>query len=97
MGTVYGPTLAMTHALGDVGLPNTLKQLLLNDSDTWAVDTWEQSGYGGLTLFWDQSSALALLDPSVFRPVGAHLETVLSPQDFQNRWVEFTNLSVTYS
>ncbi|MDY6999570.1 MAG: nucleoside hydrolase, partial [Actinomycetota bacterium] len=95
-GTVYGPTLAMARALGPAGLPNTLKQILLNDSATWAIDTWERSGYGGRSLFWDQSTALALLDPGLFRPVGAHLETVLSPQDFQDTWVEYTNRAVSY-
>lgn len=96
-GTVYGPTLAMARALGPVGLPNTLRQIMLNDPDTWAIDTWEQSGYGGRTMFWDQSTTLALLDPSLFRPVGAHVETVLSPKDFADKWVEFTNLSATYA
>jgi hypothetical protein len=97
VGTVYGPTLAMAEALGPQGLPNTLKQILLNDSMTWAVDTWEQSGYGGRTMFWDQSTTLALLDPGSFRPVGAHLETVLSAQEFQDKWVEYTNLSASYA
>jgi inosine-uridine nucleoside N-ribohydrolase len=96
-GTVYGPTLAMVRSLGPVGLPNTLKQILLNHPDSWALDTWERSGYGGRTMFWDQSTALALLDPGSFRPAGAHLETVLSPEDFQRRWAEFTNLSATYA
>ena len=97
VGTVYGPTLAMARALGPVGLPNTLRQIMLNDSDTWAVDTWEQSGYGGRTMFWDQSTTLALLDPSLFRPMGAHAETTLSPKDFADKWVEFTNLSANYA
>lgn len=97
VGTVYGPTLAMVRALGPAGLPNTLKQVLLNDSDTWAIDTWEQAGYGGRSLFWDQSAALALLDPDVFGPVGAHVETVLSPADFQAEWTEFTNRAAAYA
>jgi inosine-uridine nucleoside N-ribohydrolase len=96
-GTVYGPTLAMARALGSVGLPNTLKQILLNDSNTWAIDTWEQSGYGGRSMFWDQSTALALLDPGLFHPVGAHVETVLSPEEFQHKWAAFTNLSVAFA
>jgi hypothetical protein len=96
-GTVYGPTLAMARALGPVGLPNTLKQIMLNDSGTWAIDTWEQAGYGGRSLFWDQSVALQLLDPSLFRPVGVHVETVLNPQDFQRKWTEYTNLSASYA
>jgi inosine-uridine nucleoside N-ribohydrolase len=96
-GTVYGPTLAMVRALGSAGLPNTLKQILLNDSATWAVDTWEQSGYGGRTMFWDQSTVLALLDPSLYHQVGAHIETVLSPEDFQHKWAEFTNLAESYA
>jgi inosine-uridine nucleoside N-ribohydrolase len=97
VGKVYGPTLAMARALGPVGLPNTLKQIMLNDPGPWAVDTWEQAGYGGRTLFWDQSTALALLDPSLFRPVGSHLETVLSPADFQQKWAEFTNLAANFA
>lgn len=95
-GTVYGPTLAMARGLTPAGLPGTLRRILLDDPDTWALDTWEQSGYGGRTMFWDQSTVLALLDPGAFRLVGAHWETLLSPQDFQRRWVEFTNLSVSY-
>ncbi|CAN5608868.1 hypothetical protein BH09ACT7_BH09ACT7_23280 [soil metagenome] len=96
-GTVYGPTLAMARALGPVGLPNTLAQMLLNDSNTWALDTWEQSGYGGRSLFWDQSTALALIDPGLFRPVGVHVETVLNPEEFQHKWAEITNLSTSYA
>ena len=97
VGTVYGPTLAMAEALGPVGLPYTLKQIMLNHPQSWAIDTWERSGYGGRSLFWDQSAALALIDPALFRPVGGHLETVLSPADFQRKWVELTNLSATYA
>lgn len=97
VGTVYGPTLAMARALGPVGLPNTLKQIMLNDPGPWALDTWEQAGYGGRSLFWDQSTVLDLLDPSLFAPVGSHVETVLSPEDFQHKWTEFTNLSATYA
>ena len=96
-GTVHGPTLGMVRALGPDGLPNTLKQVLLNDSSTWATDTWEQSGHGGRSLFWDQSAALALLDPAAFGPVGAHIETVLNPADFQAEWTRFTNMSAFYA
>ena len=86
----------MAQQLAPTGLPGSLRQILLDDSATWALDTWEQSGYGGRTMFWDQSTALALLEPALFQPVGAHLETVLSPQEFQRTWVEYTNLSVSY-
>lgn len=97
VGTVYGPTLAMVRQLGSAGLPNTLRQVLLHHPDSWAVDTWEQSGYGGRTMFWDQSTTLALLDPALFRPVGAHVETVLSPAGFADRWAALTNLSARYA
>lgn len=96
-GTVYGPTLAMVQGLGPTGLPNTLKQILLNESASWAIDTWEQSGYGGRTMFWDQSTVLALLEPEHFRPVGAHVETVLGPREFADRWTAVTNLAATYA
>lgn len=95
-GTVYGPTLAMARSLGETGLPNTLKQILLHESGTWAIDTWEQSGYGGRSMFWDQSTALALLAPELFRPVGAHVETVLNPQQFQAKWAQLTNLAADF-
>lgn len=95
-GTVYGPTLAMARSLGDAGLPNTLKQILLHDSATWAIDTWEQSGYGGRSMFWDQSTTLALLAPELFQPVGAHVETTLDPEQFQAKWAELTNLATSY-
>ncbi|MCG7595523.1 nucleoside hydrolase [Mycobacterium sp. PSTR-4-N] len=96
-GTVYGPTLEMVRALGPVGLPNTLKQILLNHTNSWAADTWEHSGYGGRSLFWDQSAALELLAPELFRDVGPYRETTLSPADFQRAWVERTNSSVSYA
>ena len=96
-GTVYGPTLAMVESLAPVGLPGSLRRILLDHPDSWALDTWEHSGYGGRTMFWDQSTTLALLDPAAFRPAGAHLETTLRPADFQRRWAELVNLSAAYA
>ncbi|KUI26983.1 hypothetical protein AU195_04305 [Mycobacterium sp. IS-1496] len=96
-GTVHGPTLAMVRQLRPLGLPGTLRQILLGETASWAVDTWERSGYGGRSMFWDQSTALALVEPGLFAPVGAHVETVLNPEDFANRWAELANRSVTYA
>ena len=96
-GTVYGPSLDMARSLGPTGLPNTLKQIMLNHPSSWALDTWEDSGYGGRTLFWDQSAALELLAPELFRDVGPYRETRLSPQDFQHTWVDFTNRAALYA
>ncbi|MBY0442121.1 MAG: nucleoside hydrolase [Mycobacteriaceae bacterium] len=96
-GIVFGPTLAMATALESTGLPNTLKQILLNDAHTWALDTWEESNIGDrFSLLWDQSAALELLDPSLFGPVGGHVETVLSPDDLRNTWAQFTNRVTVY-
>ncbi len=95
-GTVYGPTLDMARSLGPTGLPNTLKQIMLNHPNSWAIDTWENSGYGGRSLFWDQSAALELLAPELFRDVGAYRETTLTPADFQRTWVDFTNRAASY-
>lgn len=96
-GTVFGPTLAMVTALDSAGLPNTLKQILLGDSQTWALDTWEESEMGDkFSLLWDQSAALALLEPSIFGPVGGHVETVLSAEELRHAWTEFTNRATHY-
>lgn len=97
VGTVYGPTLAMVRRLGPTGLPHTLAQILLDHPDSWALETWEHSGYGGRSMFWDQSTTLALLEPALFRPVGAHVETVLSPVEFADAWTRWTNLSAAYA
>ncbi|MBX7449433.1 nucleoside hydrolase [Mycolicibacterium sp. 3033] len=96
-GTVYGPTLDMARSLGPTGLPNTLKQIMLNHPNSWAIDTWENSGYGGRSLFWDQSAALELLAPELFRDVGPYRETTLSPADFQRQWTEYTNRAASYA
>ncbi|OKH71731.1 hypothetical protein EB72_22755 [Mycobacterium sp. SWH-M1] len=96
-GAVYGPTLEMARSLGPTGLPNTLKQVMLNHPNSWAIDTWENSGYGGRSLFWDQSAALELLAPELFGDVGPYRETTLSPGDFQRTWVDFTNRAASYA
>ncbi|MBB2988610.1 inosine-uridine nucleoside N-ribohydrolase [Mycolicibacterium iranicum] len=97
VGSVHGPTLAMARALGPAGVPGTLKQILLDHPQSWAIGDWEHSGYGGRSLFWDQSAALALLEPAVFRQVDGHLETTLSPAEFQRRWAEYLNLAAGYA
>ncbi len=98
-GTVYGPTLGMVQSLTSRGLPNTLKQVLLNHPSSWALDDWETSGFGGKTLLWDQSASLYLLDHSMFKKVGGrggHYETTLMPDPYRKKWTEFTNKSTVY-
>ncbi len=98
-GTVYGPTLSMVQSLTSKGLPNALKQVLLNHPSSWALDGWETSGFGGKTLLWDQSASLYLLDHSIFKKVGGrggHYETTLMPDPFRKKWTKFTNKSVVY-
>lgn len=96
-GTVYGPTLDMARSLGPTGLPNTLKQIMLDHPNSWAIDTWENSGYGGRSLFWDQSAALELLAPELFRDVGPYRETTVSPEDFRHAWTDLTNRAASYA
>ncbi len=99
VGTVYGPTLGMVRGLTSKGLPNALKQVLLNHPRSWALDDWETSGFGGKTLLWDQAAALYLLDPSIFKKVGGrggHYETTLMPEPFRKKWTKYTNKSVVY-
>lgn len=107
--TVYGPTLAMVDALGDRGLPYTLKQALtgivrdgslgsaVNGPDYWAIDCCFRAG--GASLLWDQSAALFLLHADLFRKVGGaggHYEPTISPSALRELWTDDTNRSVNY-
>lgn len=98
-GTVYGPDLAMVEALKSKGLPGALRRVLLNHPSSWAIDGWEQSGNGGISLMWDQSASLYLLDPSIFRKTGGkggHFVTTLDPAAYRQVWTKYTNRSLTY-
>lgn len=99
VGKVYGPTLGMVQGLGDKGLPNTLKQVLLSHPESWALDDWESSTYGGRSLLWDQSASLFMLDRSIFKKVGGrggHFVTTVSPEVYRAKWTSFTNTSKRY-
>lgn len=98
-GTVYGPTLDMAKKLDGEGLPNTLKQVLLGHSNSWNLDTWPNKIYGGKTLLWDQSAALYMVYPEIFKKVGGpkgHFEPAVSPEEFRAKWTEATNQAKTY-
>lgn len=99
VGTVYGPNTFMVTALGNVGLPNTLKQVLLNNTESWDIDNWPNAHYGGKSLLWDQSAALYMIYPEIFAKVGGpggHYETTLSPDAYRQKWTEATNMSSTF-
>lgn len=98
-GKVYGPDLAMVSNLESQGLPNTLKQVLLKHPESWNLDTWPNEQYGGKSLLWDQSAALYMIYPELFKKVGGpngHFEADLSPEDFRAKWTEATNRAKTY-
>jgi len=98
-GKVYGPTLDMVRNLDSEGLPNTLKKVLLGNTDSWNLDTWPNKIYGGKTLLWDQSAALYMVYPEIFKKVGGpngHFEAAVSPQEFRAKWTEATNQAKTY-
>lgn len=98
-GKVYGPTLSMVEHLRNPGLPHTLKQVLLNHPSSWAIDRWEESGFGGKSLLWDQSASLYLLKPDSFHKVGGgggHYETTRSPAAFRHQWTRLTDRAVRY-
>lgn len=98
-GTVYGPTLEMVKNLHSEGLPNTLKQVLLGYTNSWNLDTWPNKIYGGKSLLWDQSAALYMVYPEIFKKLGGpngHFEAAVSPQEFRAKWTEATNQAKTY-
>ena len=98
-GTVYGPTLNMVKNLDSQGLPNTLKKVLLGYTDSWNLDTWPNKIYGGKSLLWDQSAALYMVYPEIFKKLGGpsgHFEAAVSPEEFRAKWTEATNQAKTY-
>ena len=98
-GTVYGPTLDMVNNLESRGLPNTLKRILLQNPYSWNLDTWPNKTYGGRTLMWDQSAALYMIYPEIFKKVGGpggHYEPAVSPEELRVKWTQSTNQAKTY-
>lgn len=98
-GTVYGPNLSMVKNLDSQGLPNTLKKVLLGYTNSWNLDTWPNKVYGGKTLLWDQSAALYMVYPEIFKKLGGpngHFEAAVSPEEFRTKWTEATNQAKTY-
>lgn len=98
-GKVYGPTLDMVKKLDSEGLPNTLKRVLLGYTDSWNLDTWPNKTYGGKSLLWDQSAALYMFYPEIFKKLGGpngHFEPAVSPEEFRAKWTEATNQAKTY-
>lgn len=106
---VYGPTLAMVEPLGDRGLPYALKQALVgtvrggplgeavSGPDYWAIDCCFAAE--GKSLLWDQTAALFLLHPDIFRRVGGsggHYEPSVSPEALRMLWTEDTQRSEVY-
>lgn len=98
-GTVYGPTLDMVKKLDAEGLPNTLKQVLLGYTNSWNLDTWPNKVYGGKTLLWDQTAALYMVYPEIFKKLGGpkgHFSPAVSPEELRAKWTEATNQAKTY-
>jgi len=62
-GTSYPPTQAMIDQLGSAGLPGVLHAILDTDPSQWQG-----------TRLWDDTTALYLLRPELFRLNGAHFE-----------------------
>lgn len=106
---VYGPTRSMVEALEPRGLPFALKQALLgivrdgslgaavDGADYWAIDCCFRAG--GKSLMWDQTAALFLVHPEIFRKVGGaggHYEPTVTPTRLRALWTKVTNMSRTY-
>ena len=98
-GKVYGPNVDMVKSLDTQGLPNTLKQILMGHTESWDLDDWPNKHYGGKTLLWDQSAALYMIYPEIFKKVGGlkgHYEADISPEQLRAKWTEATNNAKTY-
>jgi hypothetical protein len=69
----------------------------VDGADYWAIDCCFRAG--GKSLLWDQSAALFLLHPDVYRKVGGaggHYEPTVTPAGLRTLWTNATNKSVDY-
>ena len=76
----YGPTPDMVARLDGTGLPGLLKAVLQADPSQWQG-----------TRLWDDTAALALVRPSVFAPVGGHLEPAVGEDELRHLLVGAIN------
>jgi len=78
-GTSYPPTAAFTDPLAQIGMPGLLRAALLANLE-WAN-----------TRLWDDSAALYLLAPRLFKPNGAHLEPAVDEDTLRNAIIKAIN------
>jgi hypothetical protein len=76
----YEPTQGMVDRLAPAGLPGLLKAVLNADPSQWLG-----------TRLWDDTAALSLVKPSVFAPVGGHLEPRVGEDELRGLLVDATN------
>lgn len=76
----YDPTPDMVARLDGAGLPGLLKAVLQADPSQWLG-----------TRLWDDTAALALVQPSVFAPVGGHLEPTVGEAELRDLLVDAVN------
>lgn len=76
----YAPTADMLDALRPVGLPGTLRTLMLANPGGWKD-----------MLLTDDVAALYLLHPEAFAPKGVHLEPRVPPDELRRLWVRAVN------
>jgi hypothetical protein len=70
----------MLDALRPVGLPGTLRALMLANPGGWKD-----------MLLTDDVAALYLLHPEAFAPKGVHLEPRVPPDELRRLWVRAVN------
>jgi hypothetical protein len=76
----YEPPPDMVARLDGAGLPGLLKAVLQADPSQWQG-----------TRLWDDTAALALVRPSVFAPVGGHLEPTVGEAGLRDLLVDAIN------
>ena len=80
-GSSYPPTQEMVDQLAGAGMPGVLKAALNADPSTWNVGT----------RLWDDSAALYVLNPDLFKVSGAHFEPAVDEATLRSELLKATN------
>jgi hypothetical protein len=81
-GVSYPPTQAMVDQLAGAGMPGLLRAALNNDPSQWLG-----------TRLWDDTAALYVLAPQLFKLNGAHFEPNIDEDTLRSELVKATNTS----
>jgi inosine-uridine nucleoside N-ribohydrolase len=82
------PDMTMVEGLRTTGLPGSVRGVLLADPTTWDPASITN---GNVVEVWDITASTYVLHPSLFAPVGGHVEPTISPDEFRRLWTASVN------